>query len=540
VAIALITMSAGAQLAYATHFRYGHYNWKPAGGNTIEFTIQNAFRRDGFFCVNPATLAFVACTGPGALAGIGDVFPEFVGSTLFYPGDGTGAIGSPLGPLLYRVTSIDPAKNALFAQALDPGSLPAIKTTITHTYPTTGNFLAFTDSCCRISAVDSPNAHINNHDGGYRVETLVNVGTGNSSPVSALPPIVVCPISALCSFFVPAADPNSDPVRFRLSLPAEASSVTSFVQPGPPNAPNAAAINSATGLYTWDTTGATLAPAGFNTLYSTQVTIMDLDSAGNVKSKVAVDFLIQLVPLTPPLPVFDHPPTPACGSPLIAVVGGTISFVVQASIPSVTKTASLNAVGLPFGATMTPALPATGNPISSTFSWTPTTAQVGAFVVTFEARDNPGQQVLCSVTIQVNQGVLQGRMTGGGSVFTTTGVRVTHGFELHCDKAVLPNGLEVNWQGGNHFHLESLTTELCINDPAINPAPPPAGFDTYIGKGIGRLNGISGATAEWTFTDAGEPGKNDTAKVVIRDASATIVLTVAGKLINGNQQAHEH
>src|ERR1039458_10685728 len=63
--VLLMTVSAGSHLAYATHFRYGHYNWKPAGGNAIEFTIQNAFRRDGYICRNPATLAVVPCTRPG-------------------------------------------------------------------------------------------------------------------------------------------------------------------------------------------------------------------------------------------------------------------------------------------------------------------------------------------------------------------------------------------------------------------------------------------------------------------------------------------
>ncbi|OLD61385.1 MAG: hypothetical protein AUI33_14645 [Ignavibacteria bacterium 13_1_40CM_2_61_4] len=33
-------------------------------------------------------------------------------------------------------------------------------------------------------------------------------------------------------------------------------------------------------------------------------------------------------------------------------------------------------------------------------------------------------------------------MTGGGSVFTETGVRVTHGLELHCDANDQPN----NWR----------------------------------------------------------------------------------------------
>src|SRR5206468_8050957 len=155
----------------------------------------------------------------------------------------------------------------------------------------------------------------------------------------------------LCSFLVPGADPNGDPLNFRLSTLAEASSFFpasacpfTFCQPGSPFAPNAASISS-TGLYTWDTTGATLGPPGFNTLYSTQVTIEDLDAAGNVKSKVAVDFFIQLVPVevcgdgidndgdgvidqncNPPR--FDPPPQSglACGSTTPISVGSSQSF----------------------------------------------------------------------------------------------------------------------------------------------------------------------------------------------------------------------
>lgn len=133
----------------------------------------------------------------------------------------------------------------------------------------------------------------------------------------------------------------------------------------------------------------------------------------------------------------------------------------------------------------------------------------------------------------------QGRMTGGGSVFTAGGVRVTHGFELHCDASKLPNNLEVNW-GKNKFHLEKLTSAVCSDDPSITPNPPVAGFDTYKGKGTGRYNGVAGATAEWTFTDAGEPGKNDTATLTIKDVSSVVVLTVSGNLKVGNQQAHNN
>jgi hypothetical protein len=129
------------------------------------------------------------------------------------------------------------------------------------------------------------------------------------------------------------------------------------------------------------------------------------------------------------------------------------------------------------------------------------------------------------------------KMTGGGSVITSAG-RVTHGFELHCDSSDGPNRLEINW-GGNRFHLETLMQATCSNDPSIAPDPPPAGFDTYSGRGTGRYNGASGASVEWTFTDAGEPGRNDTARIQIKDSNDVVVLVASGTIDRGNHQAHK-
>jgi len=130
-----------------------------------------------------------------------------------------------------------------------------------------------------------------------------------------------------------------------------------------------------------------------------------------------------------------------------------------------------------------------------------------------------------------------GRMTGGGSVFTSGKVRVTHGFELHCDHEIGPNNLEVNWEG-NHFHLEDLTSAFCFDDPSIEPHPPGADFDTYVGQGTGRCNGEPGATITFTLTDAGEPGKDDTATIDIAGCPDGLTLSVSNNLKKGNQQAH--
>ena len=96
-----------------------------------------------------------------------------------------------------------------------------------------------------------PNAHINNSDGAFRIETIVHVGTSNCFPRTTLPPIVLCPQTGVCSFTVPATDPELDTLRFRFSTATEAvgSFGGSFVQPGLPNAPNPASINANRGVH---------------------------------------------------------------------------------------------------------------------------------------------------------------------------------------------------------------------------------------------------------------------------------------------------
>ena len=130
-----------------------------------------------------------------------------------------------------------------------------------------------------------------------------------------------------------------------------------------------------------------------------------------------------------------------------------------------------------------------------------------------------------------------GRMTGGGSVYTEDGNRVTHGFELHCDPDVGPNNLQVNFDG-NRFHLEQLLRVACYDDPALNPLPRAAPFDTLVGEGLGRFNGQSGYRIWFTLTDNGEPGQTDFARLEIRDPQGRLLLFVAGNLHNGNHQAH--
>jgi hypothetical protein len=138
---------------------------------------------------------------------------------------------------------------------------------------------------------------------------------------------------------------------------------------------------------------------------------------------------------------------------------------------------------------------------------------------------------------------LDGRITGGGSNFRIGDIRITKGLQLHCDLRN-PNNFQINWEG-NSFHLEQLTAARCTEDPAIIQQPPASSpFDTFEGEGTGRLR-IGGvkdpdATVDFVLVDAGEPGVDDTAEIVIRNGNGDIVLDLPVSILDrGNFQTHK-
>ncbi len=134
--------------------------------------------------------------------------------------------------------------------------------------------------------------------------------------------------------------------------------------------------------------------------------------------------------------------------------------------------------------------------------------------------------------------VKQGRMTGAGTIDSAYG-RSHHQFRNSvCNANRFPD-LKVQWEG-NRFDLKRYSSPLtCIDTPA-NEGNPKAGFDTIVGQGTGVLNGASGATATFKFTDAGEPGRNDTATITISDRDGNVVFQLTNAKIaeGGNHQAH--
>lgn len=374
----LLTIVSSASLAEASHFRYGHLTWRARpdiSPSTVEFALTNAFRRCGY-----------SGSGSDGCPIIGDVISEEIGGTQLFPGDGA-ALGSPL---QYRVTAFDPVDDWVIGVALDP-STGADR--IIHTYAAPDNggspWVASIDSCCRIGGLA-------NNASSYRVGTLVDLSILSGSPVSSLPPIVACPQNAVCNFLVPGADADPDSVLlWRLSTPSEDGGIQ---QPGPPIVANALSIDPANGSATWDTTG-----AAAGSLWATQALVEARDpSTGALKTSVAIDYIIRIVVSGDP-PIIVPPPNtpPICGTTVPTFVGDMVSFVISASDANSGDLVTLNTAGLPPGAGMDPSLPTSGNPVSSTFSWTPAESDVGSHVINFFATDGGGLQTLCPVTVEV-------------------------------------------------------------------------------------------------------------------------------------------
>jgi hypothetical protein len=281
-----------------------------------------------------------------------------VTTDVLYFGDGSAA------NVNLKVTAVNIAEDWFYGEA-----------TITKTYSANGNFTAYFTNCCKISTLQ------NNRDASWRGETLVTVGNNNSSPVSTTPAIVNLPVNqSNASFTIAAADPDGDALSFRLATNAE------FLG----SQPAGFSVN-ASGVATFNTVGKTVGH-----LYNAAVAISDSKNA-----KTMVDFIIKITPPSTP-PAFDYSVTPNNGRVYQVSPGQNVSFSVKASDSDPGDLVSLQAVGVPPGAALSPLLPITANPVQTAFSWTPSSTNLGTNVVNFIAQDNQGVQRTSSVTIIVS------------------------------------------------------------------------------------------------------------------------------------------
>jgi Bacterial Ig domain len=160
---------------------------------------------------------------------------------------------------------------------------------------------------------------------------------------------------------------------------------------------------------------------------------------------------------------------------------------------------------------------------------------VGTDTFRYRACDPSGACDEATVTIEVRGIGKPGRLTGGGWLRTDDG-KSHHQVHLGCT-AAQGGTLRINAPAGR-FELEHVDFALCVDDPALDPGGPKAGWEIHRGSGTGSFDGAGGYTIEWTLTDEGEPGRSDGWSIVVRDPAGSVVLSEDGSLDGGNHQAH--
>lgn len=328
--------------AQASHYRYGNMSWQlvPGMPNTVDITVQQAWRANSF----------------GAVPNVGDTRST-----------GTLVLGGGLSnqSIVLTITSVNVADNWFFG---------TFKTRVT--YPGPGNYPVYYGSCCRIGGLQ------NNSSGNFRNETLITIGNGNSGPQSSIAPIINMQQNSVnATFQIPATDPDGDPLTYRIATSSE-TAVT----------PLSGFSVSPSGLASFNTTSYSQGD-----LLQAQVAVED--TAG---TKTVLDFLIEIVAQSN-APAFDYTVTPADGYVFNVNPGDPVNFTVKAGDADVADVVTISAVGVPPGAVLNPLTPTPGgNPDSTVFSWTPTGADAGTYVMNFTAEDNNGVQTQSSVSIVVS------------------------------------------------------------------------------------------------------------------------------------------
>lgn len=325
--------------AEASHFRYGNITWERVAGNPYQIRFRVTQAWRRSFWGSPG-----------------------VGSNI---STGTLITGAGNATINLTVTSVNIAEDWFYGEF-----------TYVKTYPsTTANYTAYFQSCCRIG---SP--LLNNANGNFRVSSIVTVGNNNDAPVSTVPPFISLPVNtAAATYQIPATDPNNDALTFSLAPNGQFGS-------GSQQPPGISVSSS--GLLTFNTVGKTV-----GRFYNTAVFVTDSKGA-----RVQLDLMIRIAaPSTPP--AFDYGITPANGTNYVIQPGQTLNFSVKASDVDPGDNVALSAVGVPVGATFNPT---SGNPVTQSFSWTPTLASVGTYQVNFVAQDNASIQTNSIVNIAVS------------------------------------------------------------------------------------------------------------------------------------------
>lgn len=399
--VLLAFLALASDSARADHLRGAIISWQPAppGSRTVRFNVQYS-QRWSF----PVPNRPFACPSSGLCLQVGATIPLF--------GEGTGVGGSfdfgdgsaPLNPgsaPTGTVTSINNAEDWYVATF-----------TFTHTYPDCTLRTAHFAASVRVYSL------VLAHDKPERVEVQVSPCAATGSAIASMPAIQAVPLLGVAEFslssHIAKADP-SDNLSYRLATSAEMfgpnntfpCTLSSGVYSGGSGQPPGLSIDSATGRVTWDTgriTAATdtggsqcLKPPETGELWAVQFIVTVIDKNRKLKGTTPVDVILQFVKQVGSPPTLTFVPA----GPLSVTVGSPVSFTATGNSTNANAKITLNASGVPPGAPVSNLNRQLPPPVTSSFNWTPTTADIGQHVVTYTATDENSQQAVKSMIINV-------------------------------------------------------------------------------------------------------------------------------------------
>lgn len=203
----------------------------------------------------------------------------------------------------------------------------------------------------------------------------IHVSEVNRSPSLTVPGAQTIGEGSTLTFTVTASDPD---------IPAN---ILTYSATG---LPAGAVFNTSTQQFSW--TPSTGQSSGSPYTVSFTVTDNGSPSLSNTKT-VAITVLA---------PSPNHPPTLNVPGAQVVSEGSSLTFTVTASDSDTpVQSVTLSASGLPTGASFPTII---GNPVTGTFSWTPSEAQgPGSYTVTFQATDSIGAATTGNVAITVNE-----------------------------------------------------------------------------------------------------------------------------------------
>jgi hypothetical protein len=261
----------------ANHFRYGTMSWEnPWDNGTIRLKMENGWT------ANHSN--FDAENDYDYWAGdyVGSIKNNYI---TIYWGDGSSTAVD------IKILSRDASTtiNNTISEMGDNSS-STWTTGVTHTYSSDGDYVVYWYSYAREAT------QINNGL-NWRNETKVNIGGANSSnisPVGAVPSVVQVQDNKTFNYQLVATDANGDSLNYRWGTQAEFFWHLTRTWDNVSYVPPTGMTLSSSGLIGWDVRDSVVDNATVGTLWGSQIMVEDLDSSGNVKSYVPLDFFFKI------------------------------------------------------------------------------------------------------------------------------------------------------------------------------------------------------------------------------------------------------